>query len=171
MRIDVTITSETAAAMNSGVLTAVVMAVSAAAVAAITGWYSYRAARRNSEATRQVERDKLSTDSWERQVKAWREDVVALRQQRAEDSKIHEEHRKECSRQIGELTTEVRHLQRQRDSDEERHQTERQTVAAQLAVLVTWAKNVVVLLNSAGIAFPPPPPGIQDTDPRIPRVT
>lgn len=164
-------TNPTTGAMDNTTLTAVVMACSAVAVASITGWYTYRASRRNSEATRAIEHDKLSTDSWERQVKAWRDDVIALRAQRAEDAKIHEEHRRECSRQISELTTQIRDIQRQRDVDEDRHHAERETVTAQLAVLTTWAKTVVVLLTADGITFPPPPPGIQDTDPRIPRAT
>lgn len=164
--------------MNAALLTTIIMAVSAVGVPAVGGWYAYRASRRNAEASHDIEQDKLTAESWGRQLQAWREDVVLLRQQRAEDAKEyaaqHKEYtaqHKECVRQIDDLTVQVRKLQRQHDTDEERHRAEQRAMTTQLASMIAWARTVVGLLTAAGIAFPKPPPGVQDTNPNIPRLT
>jgi hypothetical protein len=143
--------------MDSTVLIAIVMSASAVLAAAVTGMYAYRASRKNSEQTRAIEQDKLSTDSWDRQVKAWREDVVALRTQRAEDLRTFEAYKAECTSQVEKLTRQIKDLQRQRDEDEERHRRERQA-------LIAWVRAVVPIFRESGIPFPPLPPGVLDLD-------
>ena len=43
---------------------------------------------------------------------------------------------------------------------------ERAQEQAYLDALVAWCRIVVQLLRQAGIAYPPLPPGVSDTDPR-----
>ena len=59
-----------------------------------TAWTAssaFRAARRTARDTREIETDKLTAASWAEQVKGWRQDVITLRQQRAEDLASFEE--------------------------------------------------------------------------------
>ena len=153
--------------MDSAVVVAIVMAGASVVVALVGGGYTFRAARRNAEATREVERDKLSTASWEAQVKSWREDVVTLREQRAKDLAAYELHMRDCSEQIKSLTIRVDNLVRQRTDDERRHRRERLDLERRVDGLTAWGRQVVAVMRERGVPFPTPPPGVVDTDPRM----
>src|SRR5687767_7822303 len=90
---------------NTGIIVvAIIMGIASVIGTAIGGWYTFRAARKNAQATKEIEQDKLSTTSWEAQVEAWRTDVVELRKQRAEDRQEYNTHKLNCAEQISELS-------------------------------------------------------------------
>lgn len=125
------------------IVAALVAAIAAILVAGVTGWYTFRAARRNTESTREIEEDKLSVE----QVAQWREDVNTLRRQRAEDAA---EHRGAVEAMNGRLDR----LSRRLEAVERRER-----------VLVQWARDIVTIMRQHSISFPAPPPGVTDTDP------
>jgi uncharacterized membrane protein len=122
------------------VVVALVAALSAILVAAVTGWYTFRAARRNTESTREIEDEKLSVE----QVAQWRQDVVTLRQQRSEDAA---EHR-------GAVEAMNVRLDRLADRLEAVERRER--------ILILWAREVVRIMRQHSVVFPAPPPGVVD---------
>jgi hypothetical protein len=64
----------------------------------------------------------------------------------------------------------ITRLERQLVTFQERINTlERDRAAEQRRFdeLIAWGRRVVTMLREAGVAFPPPPPGVVDTDPRM----
>ncbi len=140
---------------DSGLLIAIVSAAAAFAAALISGWYTYRATKRTTEATREVERDKLASASWEAQVLAWREDVVTLRRQRAEDKAEADAEAERAAKKITSCHERIDHLVQVVDAMERRERA-----------LTRWAREVVEMLRLAEVAYPPPPHGVIQTNPR-----
>lgn len=132
---------------NTAVTVAIIMAVASFFGTAIGGWYTFRAARRNAETTREVENDRLSSE----QVKAWREDVQTLRQQRAEDSE-----------KIRNLEKRLEEVVQAHERDRTEHRQQRQVLEGRIDALVYWGRAVVRIMREQGMSFPPPPPGVND---------
>lgn len=83
------------------------------------------------------------SEAWNRQVESWRKDVEELRKDRDEDRK-----------RLAEMESTLEAVKKEAAIDRlARYE------------LVHWARAVVALLRANGIPFPPPPPGVADTDP------
>lgn len=115
----------------------------------IANRYTAKSAQKAQETTSQIEMAKLETARTE----GWRQDNIELRRQREEDRRGYETSVREINERIEMLELDQKVAQRERKN------------------LVSWARRIVELLREAGINYPPPPPGILDTDPDIPRVT
>lgn len=87
------------------------------------------------------------SEAWNRQVESWRKDVEELRADREEDRRRHAEEMAEVRADLAKIKEEAREDRLARYE------------------LVTWARAVVALLRIHQIPFPPPPPGVADTDP------
>jgi hypothetical protein len=101
--------------VNGALLAAIITSVSALLGTIAIGVSTGKAAKRNTEATREVEDKKVDLDSYEAQVTAWRADVVLLRAQRAEDRREYEAHRQECAARIGDLTAKIETIADEKD--------------------------------------------------------
>ena len=132
--------------MSTAVVVAIIMGGTAFAGTVIAGWYTYRGARSNAEATRELDAQKLSVATWTAQVEAWRADVVALRQQRAEDRREHEE-------QIAELKAEIDWLRGDR-TDQIRRDRAR---GVWEQAMVDWVSEWLPRARALGLVVPNPP--------------
>jgi uncharacterized membrane-anchored protein YhcB (DUF1043 family) len=146
--------------VEPSVIIAILGVVSSLGVVVIANRYTARTARAAQETTAEIEEKKLDAASWKDQVESWRSDVKELREQRAADSRRFEEQLARQATRIDELTATV-----------ERQSGEIMRDRAHVTALVSWGRRVVALLREAGIAFPPPPPGVADTDPGLRRAT
>lgn len=114
---------------------------------------SSRAANARSEVTKtwQAQLDALqrAVDGARMRADSWRDDVEALRADRDEDNARHAE-------EIAAVRGDLEKVKEQATQDRTaRHE------------LVSWARAVIALLRGHGITFPPPPPGVSDTDPGL----
>lgn len=120
--------------------------------------FTARTARAAQQTTAEIEAKKFDAASWKDQVDSWRADVKELREQRDADARRFAEQLGRMQGRIDELAATV-----ERQAGE--IMRDRQHVTA----LVSWGRQVVALLREAGITFPPPPPGVADTDPGLRR--
>lgn len=144
---------------------AVIMATASVVGTLVGGWYTFRAARKNTQETKKIEAEKLSTSSWESQVDSWRADVVTLRQQRSEDLAIYESYKRESSQQITELNERLDKVMELREKDRREHRLERETLENRIDALTDWGRQAVRIMEQQGISFPSPPPGMMPDDP------
>lgn len=144
----------------AGVPWGVILPVAVTALATLAvGVYTARSARAANRETSQI-------TGWRDQVASWRADVEQLRRERREDEerfeserradlKRHEAEREEdrrraasevarCHARIDELTRTMEEWQAERRE------------------FIAWARTVVALMRDRGLAFPPPPRGIED---------
>jgi hypothetical protein len=119
-------------------------------------------ARALGEQTAEIERKKLDQESWRVQVDSWRADVAQLRELRMEDQQRHEIEMQKMQSRLDATDEQLRLMMRERAFDR-----------AHIEAMVAWGRVVVSMMRTAGIAYPPPPPGVTDTLPpgAIPPVT
>ena len=146
-----------AATDNTGVLVAVIMAVASIVGTAVGGYFVYRLGKRNSEATKAIEQDKLSTSTWDAQVKGWREDVITLRQQRAEDAAEHAAKLEACQEQLRQTNARLEEVVRMHEQDRNEHMERRRQQEQRIDAMVYWGREVVGIMQQHGIEFPAPP--------------
>lgn len=140
--------------MDSSVIIAIIALVSSLGGIVVASRYTARTARQAQETTKLIEEKKLDASSWQEQVKSWRDDVRQLRELRAQDRADHETEMSKCMTRIDNLEE-----ARRRDAQE------RARDRAHLDAFVSWSRMVAKLLRQADIAYPPPPPGVEDTSP------
>lgn len=140
--------------MDTSLVVALVGLVTSLGGIFIANRYTARTARQAQTTTAEIEQKKLDVASWQDQVKSWRDDVQTLREQRAAD-------KAEYDREISKCNVRITELEEGRRADAR----QRAETQAHLDAVVAWGRMVVMLLHRAGIAYPAPPPGIQDTDP------
>lgn len=158
---------------SAAVTIAIIMAIASVVGTALGGWYTFRAARRNAEVTRETERDKLGSVAWA----GWREDVETLRRQRKEDADSHEVHKRECREQIAFLSSKVQaqdarleEMDRKHDIERDEFRRTRSMLENKVDALVHWGRLVVMIMRTRGVEFPTPPPGVADTE-EFPLIT
>jgi hypothetical protein len=143
-------------ALDPSVIVAVLALVSSLGGIVVANRFTARTARQAQETTADIERKKLDASSWQDAVKLWKDDVMQLRKDREEDSVRHE--------------TEVIKLQSRLESMEDELRVVNRRGALLLArddAMVAWSRVVVTIMREAGIVFPPPPPGVAETNPGI----
>lgn len=113
----------------------------------VVGIYTARAASAANRETSQL-------TGWRDLVKEGREELNRLREDREEDE---ERHRKERAEDRGRIEACQQQINELRVRFEEAERRERK--------LILWAREVVRLMRNASVPFPPPPPGVADTDP------
>lgn len=114
--------------------------------------YTVRGARDANQRSEQTVAWKAQIDALQKRADSWRDDVDALRADRDEDRARHAE-------EIAAVREDLTKIQKQATEDRlARYE------------LVHWARAVMALLRQAGITFPPPPPGVADTDPGLTTV-
>lgn len=134
--------------MDGSSIVSIVVALLSVAGVYIANRYTSKSAQAAQETTQQIEMAKLETARTE----GWRADNIELRKQREEDRKTYESNMREIVNRVEMLELDQKVSQRERQS------------------IVAWARRIVDLLKESGIPYPPPPPGIMDTDPGIPRI-
>jgi hypothetical protein len=147
--------------VNLALVATVITSVSALVGTVAIGISTGRAAKRNTESSREVETDKLSLASWTALVEAGRKDVLDLRVQRAEDRREYEAKIGACSKQIEELAERL-------GANEQRHAREKSVLDDRIEALVAWGAEVVAIMSDHGISFPAPPPGVAGYQPPPP---
>lgn len=140
--------------MDPSVLIAVIGAIASIIGIIMANRYTTRIAKNAQLATQQIEEKKLDVASWQEQVKSWRDDVKQLRELRIQD-------RNEYEIELHKAMARIDVLEQARIVDARERAQDR----ANLDALRAWGRVVVSLLRSANVVYPPPPPGIADTDP------
>ncbi len=114
---------------------------------AVVGIYTARSARAANRETSQL-------SGWRDMVKESREEINRLREDRAEDEEKWRKERDaeraamaECHRRIDALTVRFEAAERRERA------------------LILWAREVVRIMQLADLTFPPPPRGVNETDP------
>lgn len=149
---------------DSGFLLPIILGVLVLVGTLATGWFTYRLGSKTAQETRETEDQKLTTANWVAQIENWRQDVVTLRQQRAEDLAAHEEHRRTCTAQITALTQRVDGLVGQQAED----RRQRRILEERNDALVYWGLQVIRIMREKDVAFPPPPASIVELDRQSP---
>jgi hypothetical protein len=148
--------------VNTSIIVAVLGLIGSVAAVIIANRYTARTARRAADATERMEERKLDASTWKDQYEGWREDALKLRELRDADQARYENDRAHWEAKLNECNAKIDQLQQQMAVVAR----ERVQEQAYLDALVAWCRVVVALLRQAGIAYPPVPPGITDTDPR-----
>lgn len=133
--------------MNAGVA-AVIVAVLTAVGTVVVGVYTARSARA-------ANRETAHLAGWRDQVESWRKDVEHLRQQRQEDRAAHHA---EVVALRNDHAGELANLRSRMDSLERRYAEAR----TEIRTLTAYARALITLLRQAGIAYPPPPGGLEE---------
>ena len=148
--------------MNASIIVATIGLIGSVTAVLIANRYTARTARRAAETTERMEERKLDASTWKDQYEGWREDALKLRELRDADQARYEADRlrweakiNECAIKVDQLSGQMAVVARERAQEQ-----------AYLDALVAWCRIVVQLLRQAGIAYPPLPPGVSDTDPR-----
>jgi F0F1-type ATP synthase membrane subunit b/b' len=93
------------------------------------------------------------------------EEITRLDKMRREDRdeyiRVRQEDRDEFNRRISEATSELMQIR----LEHEQYRRERSFLQQQVDALILWSRAVVRQMRAAGIAYPPPPPGVDGTDP------
>jgi septal ring factor EnvC (AmiA/AmiB activator) len=153
--------SQNSANANGAIIVAVIMAIASIIGTAVGAYYTFHAARRNAEVTRDVERKKLDNESWA----GWREDAATLRRQRKEDREEYDTHRKDCDEKIRNLTARVEQLGEKQEQERQSFSRQRRVLETRIDALTIWGRHVVTIMKMQGLEFPAPPPGLTDTNP------
>lgn len=136
----------------------------------VTQFWSGRTARRVAAEHDGVQTTQLQVNVWQQQYEAWKNDAIALRQQRDEDQRLYQEDRDRFESALTEQRRLMDEMARKMQEMEARILTmtqERAQEQVYVEALVAWCRVVVKLLRKAGIAYPPLPEGIgTETDPR-----
>jgi hypothetical protein len=148
--------------MNTSIVVAVLGLIGSVAAVYIANRYTARTARRAADATERMEERKLDASTWKDQYEGWREDALKLRELRDADQARYEADRERWETKINDCVEKIDRMQAQLAVVAR----ERAQEQAYLDALVAWCRIVVQLLRQAGVAYPPVPPGITDTDPR-----
>lgn len=146
---------------STAITVAIIMATAGLLGTIVGAWYTFRSARKNAEVTRETERNKLDNESWA----GWREDVNILRRQRKEDRDEYSAHREECDEKIRQLTGRVEDMDKRHAREREAFTRQRVALENRVDALTGWGRRVVNIMRAQGIVFPPPPPGVTDTNP------
>lgn len=134
--------------MDASSIVSVIVAFFSVLGVYIANRYTAKSAQKAQETTVQLEMAKIEKERTE----GWRADNIELRKQREEDKAGYETRMRHLNDRVESLEAEQVVSQRERKS------------------IINWAYRVVEVLRDAGLAYPPPPPGLIDTDPNIPRV-
>lgn len=145
-------------ATQSGAVSPVIIAAFVAAGLALIGTVigtvlTYRLGRQNAAESRQTKERELEAASWVAQVENWRNDVVALRQQRAEDQAEYREHRAQCDARI---EAQSKRLDEVLAALEEQRKGNR-LLEIDHDALVLWSVQIIKIMQDHGIKFPQPP--------------
>jgi uncharacterized membrane-anchored protein YhcB (DUF1043 family) len=140
--------------MSESLVVAGIGALVSIAVAIIANRYTSRTARQAQETTAELEDRKLDASTWKEQYQGWKDDAIKLRELREQDRKDFETSINECKGLINELRAQIDWMKEDRMRDQ-----------AYLYSVNAWCRAVVVLLRDAGIPYPPPPRGLDATDP------
>lgn len=152
--------------MNATIIAALIGLFGSISGVYIANRWQARTARRVAEAQEDVATQELQVNVWHQQYEAWKADAIALREQRDADQQRYEADRNRFEQRFAEMAQEMEGL-KARVSTLTRERAEEQ---AYVEALIAWCRVVVRLLQQAGIAYPPLPAGVSDTDPRgIPR--
>lgn len=136
--------------MEPSVLIAVLALISSLGGVVVANRYTARTAREAQETTAEIESKKLDASSWQEALKGWKDDVRQLREDRAEDAARYEADLAKLQGRVNSLAEELEAVNRARVFDR-----------TQIDAMVAWGRIVVQMMRTAGIAYPPPPPGIQ----------
>jgi hypothetical protein len=148
--------------MDASIVVAVLGLVGSVTAVVIANRYTSRTARKAAQATERMEERKLDASTWKDQYEGWREDALKLRELRDADQARYEADRERWETKINDCVEKIDRMQAQLAVVAR----ERAQEQAYLDALVAWCRIVVQLLRQAGVAYPPVPPGITDTDPR-----
>jgi hypothetical protein len=140
--------------VDSSVLIAIIALISSLGGIIVANRYTARTARQAQETTAEIESRKLDASSWQESLKLWKDDVKVLREQIKEDNIRYENDKAKMSGEIDAMREELRQVHKERTYDR-----------VQIDAMVAWGKTVVVMMEKAGIPFPPAPRGILDTIP------
>lgn len=135
--------------MDPTVITALIAAggVILAAVFSLAGVrFTQRATRAAAERTAALERTKVDAQAYENARQTWDEHVDSLREQLADLREEAEQQR----RAARDLRSRVDELEEGRDRDR-----------ARIRELTAYARELLRILGEHGIAYPPPPPGLE----------
>lgn len=147
--------------MNPSIVVAAIGLFGSVVAVVIANRYTARTARRAADMTERMEERKLDASTWKDQYEGWREDALKLRELRDADQARYEADRERWETKLTECASKIDLMQHQLALIN----SERAQEQAYLEAVVAWCRTVVNLLIQAGIAYPPPPPGIADTDP------
>lgn len=144
--------------MDATAISSVIAALLTFAGVVIANRYTARTARSASATTAEIESKKADTAAWKDLNEALSREIRRVREDSERDR---ERDRAEFERRLGSAMERIESLER-----EVRHERqERRQDRARVEALTQWGRAVVALLRDAGIEFPRPPHGIEDTDP------
>jgi hypothetical protein len=149
--------------MNTSIIVAVLGLIGSVAAVIIANRYTARTARRAADATERMEERKLDASTWKDQYEGWREDALKLRELRDADQARYEADRAALGSQAQRVQRQDRPAPgRSSPSWPGSGRRSRRTWTRWSPGAGSWWH----LLRQAGVAYPPVPPGITDTDPR-----
>jgi hypothetical protein len=140
--------------MDPSVIVAVLALLSSLGGIVIANRFTARTARQAQETSAEIERKKLDASSWQEAVALWKDDVKQLRERLVEDDLRHELETTKLQGRIDTMEEELRLVNRDRAFDRIR-----------IDALVAWSRHAVTVMRNAGITFPNPPPGVEESLP------
>lgn len=151
--------------IDPSVIVAIIALVSSIGGIFIANKFTARSARDAQSKAATVEQNKLDEQRRQSLMDNMQEEINRIDEMRRrdrqeyitirdEDKEAFEAHRKDCAERISLLEDEQRRLRR-----------ERNTLSGRVDDLILWSRAVVRVMRNAGITYPPPPPGVDSTDP------
>lgn len=102
-----------------------------------------------ARSARAANRETLQLTGWKDLVTASRAEIKELRAQMEQDDKRHRQVERELTLRIDRLAIKMEASERRENA------------------LVQWARSVVRIMRDKNITFPSPPPGVENTDPKL----
>lgn len=150
--------------LDPSVIVAIIALVSSVGGIFVANRYTSKNARDAAAKSVIVEQGKLDEQRRQSLMDNMQEEITRLndmrRTDREEYQRVRQEDRDEFARRLAETNVKLATISTEHDQ----YRRERTFLQQQVDTLVLWSRAVVRVMRSAGVQYPPPPPGV-DTDP------
>jgi spore coat protein CotF len=147
------VTAPAATKLDPSVIVAIIALISSVGGIIIANRYTSRNARDAAAKSVIVEQGKLDEQRRQSLMDNMQEEITRLTDMRRKDR---EDFEAELAKTNARLTT--------ISTEHDQYRRERTFLQQQVDTLVMWSRAVVRVMRTAGVQYPPPPPGV-DTDP------